>query len=563
MPPTSKKIAPPVKKAFLEAVERRNLSRGDISVKDICDVNPDLFGGRNSETRVNLGEFWKNSKKRSISSYVEMLSDLGVVRGRGTEQELVEYNRQQVDKNNNKKTTTKANGDDDVVIDDNSGGDLDVSNEAEEELDEEEKALAEKLERSLSLRDKGADAEAPFTFALEVPPASSTTAATDARTQPPSPTPTPTPALSAFVPAELPRVFSPLPPSHTAVPTPTPTRVPQPTPPQTTKPLPQTSAAQPVQLFSTQHPAPSYETSVSGMAVRPVGNFSYPASNPVLSPRYSLPIRNQQEMDPQQPYQMDPQQQYKTDPHQHYNVNEVATPSKMPPGFQNAWHGSPPPSQVPSSVSSPLSVSTGTMTLFSVLEAKGDYIGSKNSPYTFRVDAKYPERNLIFDIERVKRLEMPGGHAACEGYFIRTQIGIGDLEYWSAYMDDTPGLEGRSVIFVGRSRSSAYDQITQYHRKDFSDDVKACHEGTLERHKRDPGCLLKYYRAVFGNDIKLDNTLLSGHSKVVEMKPNAFTYTVDSVNCMAMFAEWSIGIEGSSYRLQKTATKTALADLFK
>ena len=105
-----------------------------------------------------------------------------------------------------------------------------------------------------------------------------------------------------------------------------------------------------------------------------------------------------------------------------------------------------------------------TPSVLSLSDTHADnYIGSFNNPYTIFVDLEYPEQNSIFDIVHVKRIEYGGW--AREGIDIRTKIGLDDVVFWSAWMQQgcEAEFQDRVVMIRGKSRSSTYNRVDSYH----------------------------------------------------------------------------------------------------
>ena len=81
---TSAKIDPLVERSFLAAIERRNLPLEEIVCVHVCDTNVELFGGPGSDIRRELQYYFKNLKRRSIRSYVQLLDRFAVRHGEAT-----------------------------------------------------------------------------------------------------------------------------------------------------------------------------------------------------------------------------------------------------------------------------------------------------------------------------------------------------------------------------------------------------------------------------------------------------------------------------------------------
>ena len=106
------------------------------------------------------------------------------------------------------------------------------------------------------------------------------------------------------------------------------------------------------------------------------------------------------------------------------------SPNLRPPTFSPPYRGI-------------MSISTPATDL-----SDGSFRGSRANPVDVDVNHHFPERNNIFDIQFVPRIEHNGW--ARQGYHIRTAIGIEDDKHWSARMD--PAEETRSILICGRSR---------------------------------------------------------------------------------------------------------------
>ena len=81
---SNNKLNPVAEKTLLELVKRQGVSREDIVFVDICDQVPELFGKPGTQLRKDVQEHWKNTKRRSIASYVRYLTGQGVEPGEKT-----------------------------------------------------------------------------------------------------------------------------------------------------------------------------------------------------------------------------------------------------------------------------------------------------------------------------------------------------------------------------------------------------------------------------------------------------------------------------------------------
>jgi len=179
--------------------------------------------------------------------------------------------------------------------------------------------------------------------------------------------------------------------------------------------------------------------------------------------------------------------------------------------------------------------SSPTPSLVSSAEsASENYLGSATNPWTVLANVDYPERNLIFDIVHVKRIEYGGW--AREGIDIRTEVGLTDVHHWSAWMEQNCEAEykGRAVIIRGKSRSSTYDEVESYHRNGKFADLKAIHKQTTEKLKKNPARQSVYYRLIL--PFEVDNVILSGDPVEILKNRTGIVYMLDStLESRAMF----------------------------
>ena len=115
------------------------------------------------------------------------------------------------------------------------------------------------------------------------------------------------------------------------------------------------------------------------------------------------------------------------------------------------------------------------------MTSDSNYVGSINNPWTVYVDTERPERNLIFDIVYVKRIEHGGW--AREVIDIRVEVGAMDRNYWSAWIESLDDYCGTSVMIRGCSRSSVFDEVTAYHDKKDNADLMAAQQKTKDELK--------------------------------------------------------------------------------
>lgn len=98
-----------LKKAFLQAAERMDKDRKDISCKMICDTHHSMFEGR----RRAVQYFWRDTKKRNIKSYAALLDSYGVKPGVTTSKLLREAEENENETKNERKEEEEEFGKDD------------------------------------------------------------------------------------------------------------------------------------------------------------------------------------------------------------------------------------------------------------------------------------------------------------------------------------------------------------------------------------------------------------------------------------------------------------------
>ena len=76
------------RKTLLAKIERRNISRQDVDLKQICDQDLVSFGKSGGKLRREVQLFWKNVKGQSIRNYARRLEQEGIVIGDGSRRDL-------------------------------------------------------------------------------------------------------------------------------------------------------------------------------------------------------------------------------------------------------------------------------------------------------------------------------------------------------------------------------------------------------------------------------------------------------------------------------------------
>jgi hypothetical protein len=80
-----------IKKSLLQRIEKSNLRRSEVDLKQVCDQDKLTFGLEGDSLRRLIQiSFWANVKRQSIRNYVARLKEYGIEIGFGTRQELQE-----------------------------------------------------------------------------------------------------------------------------------------------------------------------------------------------------------------------------------------------------------------------------------------------------------------------------------------------------------------------------------------------------------------------------------------------------------------------------------------
>lgn len=181
--------------------------------------------------------------------------------------------------------------------------------------------------------------------------------------------------------------------------------------------------------------------------------------------------------------------------------------------------------------------------------------GSLQNPFVIHADVEKPERSFPFDVVFVPRIEHNGW--AREGIDIRINVGVGDAPFWSAWMSSS-----NSIMVRGRSRSSAYDALQSYHRKEPLSDIAAVHTKVCEEVAKDPSRQALHWKINVG--FSLDNMILSGDTLKIVMQETGVTYNAASdekIKCLAYFVSWRIAIKAKGHQI-KGGSKKKLSDAF-
>lgn len=189
--------------------------------------------------------------------------------------------------------------------------------------------------------------------------------------------------------------------------------------------------------------------------------------------------------------------------------------------------------------------------------------GSQANPIVIHANLARCEQNFPFDIVFVPRIEHNGW--ARQGIDIRMAVGVGDAHCWEAWMDDSnPELQEHAIMVRGRSRSSDYDALDSYHRKDPDSDTASVHTTQMEAIQLDPSRQTIYWRIVTPKCMPLDNVILSGDAKQIVKKEKGVkraTGEKGNVEVLSYFVNWVVAQKNAGYQIESTK-KTSLKDAF-
>jgi len=174
--------------------------------------------------------------------------------------------------------------------------------------------------------------------------------------------------------------------------------------------------------------------------------------------------------------------------------------------------------------------------------------GSRDNPYIINVNVTNPEGNREFDIQEVDKILH--NNWARQGFHIRTHIGVHDKKYWNATMyRERPELEDRAILVTGRCRPSVYDEIDEYHRKQYScQATKTKHRNTAGEIKQDPGRLFKHWLLIFPEGIVLDNVIISGDHRDILMKSIGVKEKKEDNTSCTLFVNWVVALRDGGFR---------------
>ena len=75
---TEEKVPRIVQMALLKKIEKLDMKRDDVVLRDVLNTSYELYGNPNSEERLNIQYWWKNKKRMTIRAYANLLTRLRV-----------------------------------------------------------------------------------------------------------------------------------------------------------------------------------------------------------------------------------------------------------------------------------------------------------------------------------------------------------------------------------------------------------------------------------------------------------------------------------------------------
>lgn len=254
-----------------------------------------------------------------------------------------------------------------------------------------------------------------------------------------------------------------------------------------------------------------------------------------------------------------------------------------PPRISPVFVGSPPPKVTPlrfmspqPRITLPLRTNPPSAAFLPQMSTKSDnntwpggysgvISGTRENPHLVFVDLERSEQNYPFDIVHVPRLEHGGW--AREAVDIRTAVGVGDAECWDAWIYDSetnPELRDHSIMVQGRSRSSDYDAINSYHRKDMDSDCAAVRKKQKESIKQDPQRQARYWLLIFPKSMPLDNVIISGDStQIIKNERGVKRHVGDNkdMEVLSYFVNWVVAKKKTGHQISSVQKKN-LEDAF-
>jgi hypothetical protein len=166
--------------------------------------------------------------------------------------------------------------------------------------------------------------------------------------------------------------------------------------------------------------------------------------------------------------------------------------------------------------------------------------GSKMNPYVINVDVKHPERNREFDIQFVGH--MKHGDYVRDGYHIRVDAGVMDVDLWEARMHEGEGYNNNRTILVKGPSSPFFslNKIEAYHRKSECSSKKDAHNATFNDIINNDDRQVAYWLLVFPETVTLDNVIFSGDPVNIESGSIGLKEDIDGVTYRTSIVFWKI-----------------------
>ena len=141
-------------------------------------------------------------------------------------------------------------------------------------------------------------------------------------------------------------------------------------------------------------------------------------------------------------------------------------------------------------------------------------------------------------------------------------VGVGDSNKWDAWMDQSiPELQGRAIMVRGRSRSSDYDALTSYHRRNSGSDAAAVHVKQLEGINKDPSRQVFYWRLVTPATMPLDNVMLSGDATQIlrnETGVKRMAGKEQTMEVLSYFVNWVVAKKDAGHQISSAIVEKSI-----
>ena len=122
-------------------------------------------------------------------------------------------------------------------------------------------------------------------------------------------------------------------------------------------------------------------------------------------------------------------------------------------------------------------------------------------------------------------------------------------------------LKDRAVLVKGPCQNSAFFELDNYHRRNWSAGTKNCHVNAVKGIMESPERQYQYWLIVFPIGVILDNVILSGDPGEVSKRSIFVTEKYETVESKTLFLNWVISCRDGGYSARREAQGTLADDL--